>query len=985
MDDDTSLDGSAGADLRIAVMGPLVVTTSGSPAPIRLRPAERRLLSFLVLAEGRRSSADALIDRMWAEAPPPTARAALQTHVGSLRRRLEVDVLSTEGSQYRLDPDRVCVDVDDFTDLVERGLDALAHGDAPAASETTTAALELVRGQPYEEIADEEPARAELLRLDELRLTAVETLAESMLALGREANVVADLERLAVLHPHRERLWEHLIVARHRLGRHRDAVEGYRCLVDSLAEVGLEPTMRVRELETRVLRHDPSIVAPRYRTRPPRPATSFIGRADDLDHVPELLESHPLVSLVGPGGVGKTRLALELCDRSDRDVAFVDLTSTRDPHGVVTSFGNAIGLQPDEPSSDRAPSFPDRMVEALSRRPRLLVLDNCEHVLDACAQLVELVVGEVPGVRMLTTSREPLGVYGERVHRVRTLSTTGSGSEAVALFAARAEAAGATLDLDGPRRSVVRHICERLDGLPLAIEFAAARCVHLPPEEIDARLDHRFGLLRGFRGSADRHRTMETALAWSHDLLDEDEKVLLRRLAVFAGPFGLELAELVCSDAALETREVLGVLSRLVDRSLVVADHDAGHARYRLLETVRAFAAERLDAADETDALRERHCRSYLQWLESRPWGAALRDPEFASLLVDELDNVRAALAWAADAGEVETLGRLAARSHLAWSPTLGNGIEGRRWLDLALADATRLDADTQAACWSARSLASATIGSADQESDAERAIAVGEALGGYICEAHGVRSMAPALRALATDDDRLADLARTRLEEFYRSARRHDRDDWLQYARLYEGQIAMLRGDLERATDAYAAAFESTSLAWIHRRVLGPELAVCRYLQGDHAGAIEAVDRLGHGCPRRLPMPPMLPAARGLAAAALGRADDARADLRTAAAIADRDAFLEVNACLTFGAGIALEQGRLAQAAQALGASARYGNAERTDFRFRNPSTYALHLHVRSELRTRLPAPQRRAEQAHGRSLDDDRILDLLDEIAGR
>jgi predicted ATPase/class 3 adenylate cyclase len=391
--------------------------------------------------------------------------------------------------------------------------------------------------------------------------------------------------------------------------------------------------------------------------------STFVGRDDDVAEVMEALGQHRVVTLIGVGGVGKTRLAIqtgaELLPRYGDGVWLCELGPLSDPGQVPDVVATALGVQ-QRPGQ----SIAESLVTTLRAKDMLIVLDNCEHLLDMAAQLVAAIVGSCPGVRVLATGREGLGVRGERMMMVRSLPLPGAGAsteeilaaDSVQLFTERAEQAGCAVDLDDETVTTVGQLCRRLDGIPLAIELAAARTRMMSPQEIAARIDERFRLLTGgSRTAVERHQTLRRAVEWSYDLLAERERTVLDRLGVFAGGFTLEAAEALVAGDDIEPDEVLDSVAQLVDKSLVVAEREHHDTRYRLLETIRTYALERLDDAGDTETMRRRHATWCAEFMAQVSVG--VRGPDevaWLARLERDLDNVRAALTWASGADDAD-------------------------------------------------------------------------------------------------------------------------------------------------------------------------------------------------------------------------------------------------------------------------------------------------------------------------------------------
>ena len=522
----------------------------------------------------------------------------------------------------------------------------------------------------------------EAARLEELRLLAAEGRIEADLALGRHAEVVGELEGLVGEYPVRERLWRLLVLGLYRAGRQADALAAYRRARDMLAaELGIEPGQELRALERQVLRQEVPAARPAARHNLPAVLTSFEGRDEEVAAVGGLVAEARLVTLTGPGGAGKTRLALEFAagvvERFGDGVWLADLAGIADAGLVPSVVMQALGVR----QSGEVPVM-EALVWRLGSAELLLVLDNCEHVLGACADLAAALLGSCPGLRVLATSREPLGVPGEAVYPVPPLPVP-AGSDgaqslaaapAVRLFLARARSAGAGAGVAAAPAGVVARICRELDGLPLAIELAAARTSVLSAEEIAARLADRFRFLGLRRPVGDpRHQTLKAAVGWSYDLLSADERRVFGELSVFAGGFTLAAAAAVCRGG--DEAAALDLVDQLAAKSLLVAERAAAGTRYRLLETIRQYAAGALADAGQTEQARQRHAETFLLLAEcERELG----------VLAGEQDNFRAALDYTlADGGQAGP--RLARALGGFW---LARGLfqEAQGWLQRALA-----------------------------------------------------------------------------------------------------------------------------------------------------------------------------------------------------------------------------------------------------------------------------------------------------------
>ena len=394
-----------------------------------------------------------------------------------------------------------------------------------------------------------------------------------------------------------------------------------------------------------------------------RPATtSFIGRESEVAEVQAAVKAHRLVTLTGVGGVGKTRLALEvaarLADEFPDGVWFFELAAVTDPAAIPDAVAAVLGI-----TQQPGKTVSESVAAALEGRVRLLVIDNCEHVLDAAADLIEAILAHSATVRILATSREGLGVPDEQVWPVRSLdAAAGIDSAAVSLFVERAQGIAPGFSMvDGDEAAAVTEICQRLDGIPLAIELAASRMASMTASEMRDRLDHRFRLLVGSRRGLERHHTLRHAMAWSYDLLDDTEKTVLDRCSVFAGGFDLQSACAVAGSDDLDEYAILEVLDALVRKSLLIADRSSGRTRFSMLETIRQFAEEQLVARGEASEIRAAHSR-YFAGREAdilALWDSP-RQREAYDWFTIELANLRTAFRWAADQGDLDVAATIA-------------------------------------------------------------------------------------------------------------------------------------------------------------------------------------------------------------------------------------------------------------------------------------------------------------------------------------
>ncbi|MGW4956632.1 BTAD domain-containing putative transcriptional regulator [Nonomuraea sp. NPDC004186] len=656
--------------MRFQILGPTsALDEDGEPVALG-GPRVRALLTLLALHAGRIVGGEQLVDGMYGPRPPEGVANALQSQVSRLRRALGRDLVEFHPAGYRLVADPQDVDARRFELLTQQGRQALAGGDPGRAATLLREALELWRGAP---LSDAPHAEAAAAALAELRLAATEDRVQADLDLGRHRELVAELSQLAAAHPLRERLRALLMRALYGSGRQAEALTVYdeaRKILDE--ELGVEPGAELAAAHLAVLRADPALGAPAPDTAPaPRrqglraQLTSFVGRAEEIEQVAARLRTNRLVTLIGPGGAGKTRLATEAADQEPGDVCFVELAPVSEDAGVPGAVLSALDIRDAPPTPDRLTVDPaTRLVTALAGRRLLLVLDNCEHVIAATADLADLLLASCPELRVLVTGREALGITGESILPVAPLRLpppeTGSPLDypAVRLFADRAAAVRPGFAVDAGNAAAVVRICRALDGLPLAIELAAARLRTLPVADVAARLDDRFRLLtRGSRTALPRHQTLHAVVAWSWDLLDESEQRLARRLSVFVGGARPEAAEQVCGLPE-------DVLFSLAEKSLV----EFVGGRFRMLETIRAFCAERLVESGEAESISEAHARYCLDLvMTADPLLRTAEQLEWLVRLDEESDELDAAIRWATASGQPELGLRLLANCGCYW------------------------------------------------------------------------------------------------------------------------------------------------------------------------------------------------------------------------------------------------------------------------------------------------------------------------------
>jgi predicted ATPase/DNA-binding SARP family transcriptional activator len=679
---------SSAIDFR--VLGPLEIACGDRLVPVAA-PRQRALLAILLLRANEVVSSERLIEELWGETAPPTAASALRVHVAQLRQALgsvmptdRLLVTRAPGYALMVGPDQL--DLHRFERLVQEGDRALADGRRLEAAQALRDALALWRGPALADLAYEPFAQTEVARLEELRLGAIEKRVEADLALGRHADLVAELEALVAENPLREGFRRQLMLALYRSGRQAEALAAYqdarRTLLD---ELGIEPGPSLQRLERGILRQDPDLErrgpAAGGPTTLPSELTTFVGRERELDELRTTLTRSDvrLLTLTGAGGSGKTRLAAqaarEVADDFADGVVYVRLAALADASLVTRTVAQTLGV----PESAGRPLL-ESLIIHLEAKEQLLVLDNFEHVLPAALDVAG-VLAACPRVRVLATSRIPLRVQGEHEFEVPPLDVPPEEAElpelvaspAVQLFAERAQAIRHDFAVDEENGPAVGELCTRLDGLPLAIELAAARTRVLSPAAMLARLQDRLELAAG-RGRPSRHRTLRTSIAWSHDLLGERERALFRRLAVFRGGCTLAAAEAV----DVSSSDTFATLTSLVQHNLVKTRWSVdGEARFEMLETIAEFAREQLAESGELDEVRRRHTAFFVDLAEAvEPH--LYDDGRAPSMLVlgDERDNIRAALAWSVEHDEARLGLRILAALWLMYWTQFNEGLE---------------------------------------------------------------------------------------------------------------------------------------------------------------------------------------------------------------------------------------------------------------------------------------------------------------------
>ncbi|MEU6128688.1 BTAD domain-containing putative transcriptional regulator [Saccharopolyspora sp. NPDC047091] len=819
--------------MRVAMLGPFRLhATGGEPVEVGGRRV-RALLARLALDAGRPVPADTLIADLWGAAQPAGALNALQSLVSRARRSSGDLRLSSTPAGYAFEP--ADVDVHRFDRLAAAGRDRLRGGDAAGAAAALREALALWRGEPLVDFADTAFAAPHVARLDEARLGAVEDRIDAELLLGGHADVIAELDGLCTRHPLRERLTALRLRALHAAGRRADALAAYEAHRARLAEeLGTDPSARLAALRTELLHDEPEPPTPAAHPGIPARLSSFVGREDEIAQVGAALDRSRLVTLFGPGGAGKTRLATEIAaETTGRRVWFAELAPVRDGGDLTAAVLAALGIR--ETRLLEAPQAPGaaRLADALGAEPALLVLDNCEHVIDAAAGLAHELLGRRPDLRVLATSREPLALPGEELLPVGPLALPADGTDpaasaAVRLFADRAAAASPGFALTADTAPDVVEVCLRLDGIPLAIELAAARLRSMPLRQIADRLDDRFRLLTGGnRAAMPRHRTLRAVVDWSWDLLDERERRLAARMSVCTGAVRADAVTAVCADAELPAADVFYLLSSLVEKSLVTV---VEHGRYRMLETVRAYCWQRCLDDGEADRARDAHLAHFLAVAEeAEPGLYGAEQLDLMDRLDADHDNLLAALHRAVDAGDADRGLRLVAALSWYWSVSAWNEEVIARFTAVAELPGPAAP-QARAVVRLGRALAGSGEGWAEQVRSAARAAAASGAMHRYRLSAL-LEAGAWLFLGEPAEVRRVIELAAA-----------HP-DPWVRAAAVFERAVSAEHGGDPRTAEedlrTAADAFRRIGDRWGRAQSIS-SLAGLRSMRGDHAGAID-------------------------------------------------------------------------------------------------------------------------------------------------
>lgn len=707
--------------LRVYLFGPIKIEKDDGQVHLSTRK-ERLLFAYLIL-NPEHHSREKVAGLFWPDVPDASARASLRNALSNLRRDLSPQLFQTDSETVHLNSNYpIWVDAWEFQTEADQFL-------ANPLPDTSAVDLDLYAGDLLEGFYDDWVLAAR----EKLRRLFLNTLLEytqQLRAQSEYARAIEFAEQVLSVDRANERAYQHLMFCHVALGNRDAALKQYKLCQDALMdELDVEPSPETKKLYAWMQQASAERTSVEASlTNLPIPVTSFVGRDREMTQLKRRIQSTRFVTLTGVGGTGKTRLAIrvatDLLDAFRDGVWWVDLAELDDARLVPRTVAKALGI-PEIPNQE----INDTLANFLNSKELLLVLDNCEHMVETSAQLVNHLLSNCPNVKVLATSRESLGIAGEQVSPVPMLSTPDVDApiaaddllnfESIRLFVDRANAASPDFVLTRDNSQAVMEVCSRLEGLPLALELAATRTRVLTVEKIVDRLDDAFDFLtRGSRTALSRHRTLGATIDWSYDLLSDKERTLFRRLSVFVGGWTLEAAEAVCEGDGIERNEVLDLLTKLVDKSLVETQLREGNTRFRMLQTLRHYGRERLDVSGESELVRVRHLSYFLQLVEgANPHlGFFLPDKELAvwmNRFEKDYSNLRAAIRWsiekgASDPTSAEAGLRMMASLHWFWFAQ-GRFMEGRTWLDQLLEARSFVAAETQAhalltagylACW---------------------------------------------------------------------------------------------------------------------------------------------------------------------------------------------------------------------------------------------------------------------------------------------
>ncbi|MFG1793188.1 BTAD domain-containing putative transcriptional regulator [Nocardia sp. NPDC049149] len=828
----------------------------------------RALVVALALEPGRVVPKGTLVDWIWGEQPPADAANSLQALVSRLRRVLPDGSLDAQAGGYRLTVEPRAVDAVRFEQL----LDQARGGDDAHRADLLREAVDLSRGELMQDVdmSDNAAVAAVIARFDGLHLAALEDLYEVEIRLGRGPELVTELTELVAKHPVRERLVVALMRALATAGRSAEALTVYQRAREELADtLGVDPSPELSALHVALLRGEVGVREDDRKTNLRAELTKFVGTYADVAVVRELIADHRLTTLTGPGGSGKTRLAMEtartMLDDLPDGAWVVELGSLGASGDIAQSTLGALGLRDALLGGGSNAEPMDRLVAAIRERELLLILDNCEHVIESAATFAHRLLGECQRLRILATSREPLGITGEALWQVAPLGLPAAdadsraieSSPAVQLLRDRAGAVRKDLTVDADALATMARVCRALDGIPLAIELAAARLRTMSLDQLANRLDDRFRLLTGgSRTALAHHRTLRAVVDWSWELLTDAERTVLCRLAVFSGGASLEAAEQVCTGAGatIEQWEVLELLTALTEKSLLLptgaaADHEADSARsrfgtadseprYRMLDTIKQYARDRLVESGEAEAARRAHL-AYFTGLAAtaEPHLRRAEQLEWLARLAVEHDNIAVAMRGALAADDAPGALRLAAEAGWYWW-LAGHKAEGMELVTAAAAMQGEVDDATLATVYG---LVVHFLSSAGRNDEYE----VAEWIRKSYKFSRGVESGHPTLVFAAALEQMLQ--GPDALLPAFEPLITHD-DPWVRaLARLQLGKLRIVLGHPGRDADAYL------ELALIEFRALGErwgtsfaltELADRRAVRGEFAEACDLLDQ---------------------------------------------------------------------------------------------------------------------------------------------